>query len=418
MKILIKNATIYDELSQYHLQQMDLLIDQGIIKNIAGTIEEDANHTIASTQLSVSPGWLDIGAFNGEPGYEQREDLCSLKKAAVKGGYAFLAPLPITSPAVDNKSQINFLQRQNDFDTCEILPLAAATIGAKGDNMSEIIDLVQAGAIALTDGPQHHLSKGQTLRIIQYANGIGTFYLHYLPTNSLAIDGQINEGEMSILLGMEGLPDTEERMGIQEILEISQYANTTARIMNISTSGAIKLLQKSRVPSLVSVPYLNLTTTEKALETFDTNLKVLPPLRRRSDQRALIKAINKGIINCITSNHMPVKVEDKDKEFGLSEFGATGLETCFSALLTYVPDLDLDRLIYCLSHGAYQMIGLPAPSIAVGQKCVITLFDPSADYHVTPADTASKSMNNPFMNELLRGKIIAVVNGTKTTFVS
>lgn len=418
MKILIKNATVYDDRSPVHLQKTDILIIDGLITKIASEISESADHVISSPELCVSPGWLDIGPFNGEPGYEQREDLHSLKNAAAKGGYAYIAPLPNTNPTIDSKSQINFLQRQNDFHATEILPIAAASIGANGIDMSEVIDLVQSGAIAISDGYKSNISKGNLVRIMQYVKGIGATYIHYLPSNVLSADGQINEGEMSILLGMEGIAAIEEIISVQEVLAIAEYVDYPIRIQNISTSAALKLIEKSKSDVTVSVPYLNLTVSEGALRSFDVNLKVLPPLRQEAERKALIKAINKGKINCITSNHMPIKVEDKDKEFGLSKFGAIGLETCFAGIWTFATDINLDRVVYCLSQGAYDMLGLPCPSLSEGEKSVLTLFDPSLDIKITPHFIESKSLNTPFLNKTLKGKILGVINGKKTSFVS
>ena len=168
MSILLKNARLYDSRSKYHLKRVDLLIKDGKIKKIGSDIKSRGVQIVKSKNLSVSPGWLDIGAYNGEPGHEALEDLTSLKKSAAAGGYIYLATLPTTAPSIDSKSQISYLQKNNDNGVTEILPVACATQGAKGAVISEMIDLDHSGAVAFTDGPDHQIDRGQLLRILQY----------------------------------------------------------------------------------------------------------------------------------------------------------------------------------------------------------------------------------------------------------
>jgi dihydroorotase len=416
MKILLKEATIYDTQSVHHLDQMDLLIEDGIILKVAKGIEAPYAQVIKSDHLCISPGWLDVGTFNGEPGYEQREDLNSLKEAGAHGGYVFLAPQPNTQPAVDSKAQINFLQRQNDFYPTEILPLATATVGAKGQDMSEMVDLLHAGAVAFTDGSASQLSKGHVLRTLEYLKGVGGLYIHYLPKNNLALNGQINEGIMSIQLGLEGSPIIEEIINLQEVLTIASYADTKMSIHNISTAKSIKLINKSDSDIYPSVPYLNLIKDENHLADFNVNLKVWPPLRTEKDRKELALAIEKGDINCINSNHMPVLQEDKDREFGLAKFGAVGLETCFAGVKTLAKAISIERLVFCLSEGPYEFLDLDAPTIKEGAKSVLTLFDPTISISITPEFLKSKSKNNPFIGSQLEGKVIGIINGLKSSF--
>lgn len=414
MKILLKKATIYDSSSDHHLSQKDILIVNGQITRIENNISSPIDKTVESQNLCVSPGWLDIGAFNGEPGYEQRETLQSLKEAGANGGYTYLATLPNSNPVADTKAQINFLQRQNDFHTTEILPIAAATVGAKGTEMAEFNDLTQAGALAFTDGSTSQLSKGQILRTLEYLKGLNGLYIHYLPKNTLTLNGQINEGEMSIQLGLEGSPKVEELINVQEALQLVEYSDGKICLQNISTAESVDIVSKTKSDTTATVPYLNLVFNDSELASFNANLKVWPPLREEKDRKALIKAIEKGTINCISSNHMPIKEEDKDKEFGLSHFGATGLETCFAAINTYANGLSLERLIYCLSEGSYETLEIEYEPIKTGAKAVLTIFDPDQPTEITKSYFKSQCFNNPFVDKTLTGRILGVVNGQKS----
>ncbi len=413
MSTLIKNATLYDHRSPYHLKKISILIASGKITKISDNINDaKVKKTISGKNLCVSPGWLDIGAFNGEPGYEQREDLNTLKTAAAKGGYVYLAPLPNATPAVDNKSQIQYLQRRNEEHATEIIPVACATAGANGEDIAELIDLSTAGAVAFTDGPNSRISKGQMLRILEYLKSIDGCYIHHIPQNSLSLDGQMNEGEISIQLGLSGIPKVEEHIAISEALKIASYANSSIRIHNISTSEPIKEVKRSSQEVFLSVPFLNLIEDEKGLSEFNTNLKVLPPLREKKEQGELIKQVNNGAISCINSNHIAILDQDKDKEFGLAEFGAVGLSECFAALHTFAKNLDFERLINCLSIGSYDYLGLSSPKIEEGAKAILTLFDTEESYVVNAND--SKVQNNPFLGQELKGKVIGIINGKKS----
>ena len=413
MSILLKNARLYDTRSEHHLKHVDLLIEDGTIKKIATSIKSTAKmQVIKSDNLCVSPGWLDIGAYNGEPGHEALENLNTLKKTAAAGGYLYLATLPTTSPAIDNKSQISYLQKNNDHAVTEILPLACATQGAEGAVIAEIIDLDQSGAVAYTDGPNHKISRGQLMRVLEYLKSIGGIYIHYLKHDCLVSNGQINEGTQSMALGLVGMPKTEERLEALNAIEIARYVGSDVHIHNISTP---EVVQKSAdIAISYSVPFLNLIHTDRDLEGFNTNLKVIPPLRETADRSGLIKLINQGKINCINSNHRPVLQEDKDKEFGMAKFGNIGLQHCYRALNTHATKLEHERLVYCLSQGAYEYLKLDAPKVEAGQLARLTIFDPDRS---NDADTSySKCRNNPIDGTQLKGAIIGVVNGVKNTF--
>jgi len=407
MSILLKNARLYDSRSKYHLKRVDLLIKDGKIKKISRGVE-----VVKSKNLSVSPGWLDIGAYNGEPGHEALEDLNSLKKSAAAGGYIYLATLPTTAPSIDSKSQITYLQKNNDNGVTEILPVACATQGAKGAVISEMIDLDLSGAVAFTDGPDHEINRGQLLRILQYLKRIDGIYIHYLKHNCLVSNGQISEGAQSMKLGLVGMPKTEEKLETLNAIEIARYVGSDIHIHNVSTPDVIQ--KSADIQISYSVPFLNLIHTDKDLEGFNTNLKVIPPLREQSDKNGLIKLINSGKINCVNSNHRPVLQEDKDKEFGMAKFGNIGLQHCYAALNTHATKLEQERLIHCLSQGAYEYLKLDAPRIEVDQEARLTLFDPDIKSDSGPSH--AKCANNPFEGENLTGCIIGVINGLKDTF--
>jgi len=213
-------------------------------------------------------------------------------------------------------------------------------------------------------------------------------------------------------LGLVGMPKTEEKLETLNAIEIARYVGSDIHIHNVSTPDVIQ--KSSDIQISYSVPFLNLIHTDKDLEGFNTNLKVIPPLREQSDKNGLIKLINSGKINCVNSNHRPVLREDKDKEFGMAKFGNIGLQHCYAALNTHAPKLEQERLIHCLSQGAYEYLKLDAPRIEVDQEARLTIFDP--DIKSDSGLSHAKCSNNPFKGENLTGCIIGVINGLKDTF--
>ncbi len=416
MKILIKDATVYDPNSRHHLDKKDILVQDGTILEIGHDLSDRKALLITSGKLCVSPGWLDIGAFNGEPGFEYREDLSSLKNAAAAGGYVRLAPLPNTIPVADNYAIIRNLLSRNSEHAVEIFAMASSTSGSKGTQLSEIYDLNQADVVAFCDGYRLEQDLGQLVRTLDYIKGINGLLVSPLLKGCIHPNGQMNEGNPSTRLGMTGMPAVEEEINAFNLLRLAEYTGCRVLAHNISVGSVAKMLTKNQSPNVhVSIPYMNVIFSDNDLMDFDVNLKVWPPLRSDEDRRALIKMINSGKIEVINSNHMPLSTEEKDLEFGHALFGATGLETCFRALLTYAPEINIEQLVNCLSQGSYNALSLAPPKVEEGEKAVLTLFDPDHEEQ-SVEQFHSKSMNNPFLGKALKGRVVGVING-KAQFI-
>jgi dihydroorotase len=380
VKIIIKQGLVIDEDSPYHNQRVDIFLENGVISEVKKRIDRKGIKVIKEKNLHVSPGWLDIGAFNGEPGLEHRETLHSLKESAACGGYAYLAPFPNTSPVTDSKTQVEFLARSNHSHAVEILPIGAITKGANGDEVSEIKDLLAAGVVAFSDGHNSQLAWAQLVRSLEYLRGSGAKVIMPALQYPKFTQGQIHEGKISVSLGMVGMPDIEEEHSFSEIVRASRYTSCPVHLHNISCSGSVRMLKKEADEMIsASVAYLNLLFTDEEMRHFNRYLKVIPPLREESDRKALIKAIVKGRVNTINTNHFPLSLEESDVEFGHAPFGSIGLETCFRAILSHVPEIPLERLIYCLSKGPYDALGLDRPTIDSGNQAALTLFSTSSE---------------------------------------
>lgn len=412
--ILLQKAKIYDNRSKHHLKKMDILIEKGIIQKIAKKIVVPKKaKVVTGKSLSVSSGWLDIGTYNGEPGFEYREDLVSISNAAAMGGFCHLAPFPTGKPTIDSKGQLYFLVSNVQNQLVQFHPIAALTKGREGKELAELMDLNDSGAVAFSDGHSNNLEGDQLLRSLLYLKSIDALTI-YNPSKSG--DGQLNEGPISVQMGMEGIPQFEEDAYVHTAIKHSEYAQAKILIHNISTTSGLKTAKLSSNKNNISfsVPFMNLVKDETDLLSFDINLKVSPPLRGKDERKGLSKAIESGSINIISSNHRPLSIEEKDQPFGLTKFGASTLEVVFSALNTYAKTISTERIIHCLSNGPCEALGIDHPKISVGETASMTIFDPDELVQFEEKDLRSKSKNNPFLGDELRGRVIGIISGTKS----
>ena len=408
---LIKSAIVIDPTSKWDGKKVDLLINKGKIEKIAKSIKSDKAEVIKSKKLHISPSWVDIGTQLSEPGYEHRETISETAKCAIKGGFAHLATLPNTLPAADNKASVEFLSKKGKSNNIHIIPLGALSKGSSGEELSEMLDLNQHGCKVFTDGSLHSIDSGLLKRGLLYVKQFNGTILSSALSKELDNRGLIHEGDTSVKLGIRGIPAMAEFSEVSRQIMLADYTESKLCIHGISTSKGLSMIQQASKSSdqiSTTVPYLNLLFNDKALESFDTNYKVMPPLRSKTDQNALIKGINNGSIQAIISNHKPYDKEAKDLEFEYAEFGASGLETVFGGLVTHCEKLNLTSLIHALSIGPRNILGIEVPTIEVGQKMDFTLFDPSEEWEYN--STHSSSKNNPFLGSKLRGKVVKVLN--------
>ncbi len=412
--LLLKQATIYDTSSKFHLQKMDVLLDKGKILKVRSRIrKEQRMKLVSSDNLCVSPGWLDIGTFNGEPGLEYREDLESLRMAAANGGFCKIAAFPTTLPTIDTKGQLNFLINLTNGHIVEFLPIAALTKERKGREIAELVDLHHQGAVAFSDGTSHNLSHDQLLRALLYLKSFKGLAI-YSANNEKNI--QLNEGPISVQVGLDGSPEFIETQNIKSAIAQSSYSDARLLIHNLSVSTTLRDRDQQNIS--YSIPCMNLIFEDKDIIDFDINLKVDPPLRDSTHRKQLCRSVNNGQVNIITSNHSPLSPEEKDQPYGLSKPGASTIDLAFSALNTFCSEIKLERLVYCLSEGPHNVLDLPYSSIKEGEKACLTLFDPDYEFFSDKSHIKSKSKNSPFLGKSMRGLVLGIINGNKQQFNS
>ena len=420
MKVLIKNVKIADERSPYNNQVKQVLIDGEIISKIGDSSDEKADRIVEGQGNFLSPGWFDLRSVLHDPGYEHKEDLWSGAAAAMEGGFTGVACLPETSPIIQSKEIVHYILNTSKNFLTDIYPLAAVTNNLKGEELTEMIDLHQAGALAFTDGNHPIWHAGVLIRALIYMQPFNGLIIQHAEEKKLTQYGQMNEGITSTYLGLKGMPHIAEELVIKRDIELLKYAGGKIHFSHISSANAVDMIRTAKKEGLkvsCDVAVLNLVFDDTVLATFDTNYKLNPPLRTKADIEALWKGLEDETIDAIVTDHIPQDVESKFLEFDMAEFGATNLETAFSALIAHKPaGFSLEKLITKISAGPRGILGLPVNTIKEGEKANLTYFSDNKEWVYSGDNIKSKSKNSPFFNKKLRGKALAVFNKGQSYF--
>ncbi|MCJ7467578.1 MAG: dihydroorotase [Maribacter sp.] len=411
MNILVKSAKIVDASNkEHHLKKRDVLIINGIIERIAPKIEPTSKtKTLELKNLHVSVGWFDTGVCFGEPGYEERETILNGLQTAAISGFTDIVLNPNTNPVPDSSSDIVFLKNAAKAHIVNLYPLGTLTSKAEGVHLAELYDMKNAGAIGFYDFKQA-IENPNLLKIaLQYAQNFDGFVYSFPMDNSIAGKGIVNEGIMSTSLGLKGIPALAEELQIARDIFILEYTGGKLHIPTLSTGHSVKLISEAKKKGLdvsCSTAIHNLWFTDEALEEFDAKFKVLPPLRTKNDAKALLKGLKEGVIDFVTTDHLPMNIEQKQVEFDNAANGTIGLESAFGAINQL---LGFEWAVALLTKGR-ERFGLKTPKLKEGEIACLTLFDPDIEYRFDHEDILSKSKNSMFLDSTLTGKTYGVIN--------
>jgi len=413
MEILLRQVKIIDPSSPFHQQTKDILIENGIIKEV-GQISNSTSQQININGLHVSQGWLDVFSNFCDPGFEFKETLETGSNAAAAGGYTDVMILPNTNPIVHNKAGIEYIvQRSRNFVT-NIHPIAAITKNTEGKELAEMYDMHQSGAVAFSDGTCPIQSSGLLLKALQYLKAIDKAIIQIPDDKSVNPSGLINEGIISTQLGLPGKPALAEELMIARDIDLMRYTDSKIHFTGISTAKSVELIKQAKKEGLAvtcSVTPYHLFFTDGDLVSYDTDLKVNPPLRSIEDQQALKQALFDGTIDCIATHHLPQDIDHKIVEFEYAHFGMVGLETSFAVIKTCYPDLGLGKTIEVLSANPRMIFDLQTTPINTDSPACLTLFLPDEKWTVNQLH--SKSKNSPFLGKELTGKPVGIINKDK-----
>lgn len=416
--ILIKNAKVVDPNSPHKNKTVDILIESGTITQIGKDLKADKSAKIVEHEnLHVSPGWFDMQANFCDPGYEFKEDLQSGMRAAAQGGFTGVCVMPATNPPLHTKSQIEYVVNSCKNNVVDVYPAGCLTQHSAGKEMTEMFDMKQAGAIAFTDFKHSIDDSGLLVRLLQYAQNTNTLIITHCEEESLTAGGQMNEGVTSTHLGLKGMPAIAEELVVQRNINLLSYAGGKMHIPTVSSKYSLDAIKQAKNKSIqvsTGVAAHQLLLTDEQLEEFDTNLKVTPPLRDKSETEALKRAVVNDVIDVIVSDHCPQDIENKDVEFDHAAFGIIALETAYASANTALHDkIENEKMVEKLSINPRKILGLNIESVKVGEKANLTLFNPDLKWEFTEKQIASKSKNTPFVGYHFTGKALGVINNGK-----
>jgi dihydroorotase len=429
MNLLLKGARIVDP-SRNVDEQLDILIEGEIIANMgknlplprAQTEKNQDVHVMDLKGLVVVPGLIDMHTHLREPGFEYKETIGTGSEAACAGGFTAVAAMANTSPINDNRSVTEFIRRKAaESNLVRVYPVAAITINLEGKVLTEFWDLKEAGAAALSDDGKPVKDSALMRRALEYAYSLALPVISHCEDPYLSAGGAMNEGAVSTETGLPGIPGIAEDVMVARDIMISEFTGTAVHIAHVSTEGAVRIIREAKkrgvkVTAETAPHYFSLT--DDALETFDVNAKVYPPLRSRKDVEAIKEGLRDGVIDVIASDHAPHASTDKDVEFEYAATGLVGLETSLGLSLRLVQEgvLTLPQLIMKMSTAPAAVLKVPGGSLSPGNVADITVIDPNRSWTVDKMKFRSKSRNTPFHGWTLKGKAVLTIKGGAITY--
>ena len=417
MKQRISGARVIDP-SQGIDDLLEIEIEDGQITALEASLPGRADETIEVNGLWLVPGFIDLHTHLREPGLEHKEDIESGTLAAARGGFTAVCCMANTDPVNDSAALTEFIQRRaRQVARTRVYVIAAATQGLRGEIMSEMATLAQAGAVAFSDDGNSIMDAGVMRRVLEYASGVGRPVISHCEDLSLRGSGVVHEGSHATCCGLPGAPAEAETIMVARDLELARLTGARLHIAHVSAARSVELIAEAReggVAVTAEVTPHHLALTDEAIRGYDTNSKMAPPLRSARDCEALRAGLAQGVIDCVATDHAPHASYEKDVEYTAAPFGVVGLETALPIVLELVRSERLSALdaIARLSTQPARVMGLRGGTLEVGAPADLALIDPERVWKVEPDELASRSKNSPFLGRELTGRALRTwVNG-------
>ena len=413
--LVVRGARVLDPVQRIDAR-IDVRVDAGVITQIGERVERNGHRVIEANGLVLAPAFVDPHVHLRTPGREDEEDIASGTRAAAGGGYCAILAMPNTDPVVDSAAVLGSLVERAQADAeVPVGFLAAITMGQGGGQLTEMVELAEAGAAGFSDDGKPVVAPGLMRRALQYNEVAGRRIALHCEEPTLSRGGHMHEGTVSAELGFGGYPSIAESLMVSRDLAIAAYEGQPLHLLHLSAResvDALRLAQAEGVRATGEVTPHHLCLTDEALRSLDPNLKMNPPLRAETDRRALVDALRDGAIAAVATDHAPHARHEKDVPFEAAPFGVTGLETAFSALYTRLVEpgiLPLATLLERMSAGPARIYGIEPPRIAAGAPANLVLLDLEATWQVAEASFRSKSVNSWLLGQTLRGQVRATM---------
>lgn len=373
--------------------------------------------------LRLAPGFVDMHVHLREPGFEYKETVRTGSIAAAAGGFTSIACMPNTEPAIDERSVVEFIIKQARMaGFAKVYPVAAATVGRKGEKLTEYHELTEAGAVAVSDDGAPVGSTGMVRRVLEYAGHCGIPFVEHCEDTSAAGPGVMHEGFYSTKLGLAGVPSYSEEICLARDLLVLSTVPTRYHAAHIASKGSVELLRQAKrreLPVTAETAPHYICLEDKDLETYNTNLKINPPLGSTEDREAIIEGLKDGTIDCLASDHAPHAPQEKQVEFEQAPPGSIGLETTFSLLITHLVrpgHMTLPEALALITHKPADALNIKGGRLRKGDAADMVLFDPEVEWIVQPEDFHSKSKNSAFIGNTLYGRVMhTILDGVNVT---
>ena len=417
MKLLIKNGIVKDFKNNIN-EKMDILIEDGKIVE-TGDIDKKDIEILDANNLVIVPGFVDVHCHLRDPGNEYKVDIKSGCASAAKGGFTAVMCMPNTDPVNDNESITKYIiEKAKMQKSVKVYPVGSITKGLKGEELSEIGTLKNAGCLAVSDDGRPVENALIMKRAMEYSTDFDMPVISHCEDISLVDGGVMNEGFMSSYLGLKGIPASSEELMVFREVKLAQETKAKVHIAHISTRGSVDIIRQAKKKNIdvtcETCPHY-FTLSDENLSDYDTNYKMNPPLRTKDDKEAIIEGLKDGTIDILATDHAPHHKDEKNVEFGYAANGITGFETAFSLAYTKLVETDvlsLERLIYLMSYNPRNRFGLENKGIKAGSIADLTIIDLASEYTYKKDQTFSKSKNTPFDNFKLKGQVkYTIVDG-------
>lgn len=422
MSTVIKNGHLIEPSSGIS-EPMDIVFEGAVITAIGKDLGGD--EIIDATGCIVCPGLVDIHVHFREPGFESKETIASGSRCAAAGGFTTVVTMANTNPTIDSAGMVEFVHRRaRETAVIKICPGACATKGMKGEELTEMAELKSVGAVAVTDDGKDIQNSWVMRRVMEYAKMVGLPYMAHCEDHTLMVGGAMNEGYNSTRLGIPGMPKAMEEIMIERNARLAELTGAHLHVQHITTAEGVDILRRYKAKGVhitgEAAPH-HFTLTDDAIEKYDTNAKMNPPLREQSDIDAIKAGIADGTIDIIATDHAPHTPAEKDVEFALAPFGILGLETSLGLVLTQLVDEDvitLERAIEMMTVAGAKIVNIDAGTLREGGPADICIFNPTEEWIVDKEKSESNSRNTPFHGKTLRGVVKKTICDGVVVFTS